>query len=402
MSKKVFPIKSETACPLKWTWSTILFNNGTSSGCHRTKKYTIDPNNFDQFNNLPEKLIQRQKMLNGEWADDGCQYCQRIEQAGGDSDRTAALRDQNPFLVPPELDTDSTALSVTPTILEVYFKNTCNMKCLYCSELHSSSWAEENKKFQIISDRVSQNPNYQKMVDGLWQYLIKDDRYLIIKRYHILGGEPFLVKELEDSISFWSNHPNPDLTFSIISNLNIPHKIFKKYIDQFEELISSNKIWRLQLTASLDAWGKEQEYTRFGLDLSQWEENFNYLLDKNWIDVSINSTVSALTIKQMPDMFHKINKWGAKTNILHSFNFTGTEDDPHHFGAGFFDKDFDDMISITNNLDTANRLLSLKKSVSSKEFNLEKINNLKLYLDQLDLRRNTDWKTTFPWLANIN
>ena len=42
-------------------------------------------------------------------------------KAGHEVDRT-----------PEELLTDPTATEVVPTILEVYFNNTCNMACLYC------------------------------------------------------------------------------------------------------------------------------------------------------------------------------------------------------------------------------------------------------------------------------
>ena len=74
MSDKFFPIKTDTACQLKWNWSTIRFYNGTTSSCHRVKGDTLTVDTFDQFHNTPKKIADRKLMLNGMWPD-GCEYC---------------------------------------------------------------------------------------------------------------------------------------------------------------------------------------------------------------------------------------------------------------------------------------------------------------------------------------
>jgi hypothetical protein len=426
MERRVFPIKTDSACLLKWAWSTVYFNSGTSASCHRTQKYAIDPNNFNEFHNLPEKLAARKLMLDGQWPQAGCEYCYRVEQAGQVSDRMFQLDQQdNKNLTPPELITNSTATSITPTILEVYFKNTCNMACVYCGPHHSTLWASENRKFNksfnskynIYSLQQEQyNPNYDRMVADLWRYLAEDQRYLTLQRYHILGGEPFLLSELDDSIEFWNQHPNPDLVFSVITNLNIPHKRFVEYIKRFEKLVLGNKIWKLQLTASLDAWGAEQEYVRWGLDLAQWEQNFEYVINRPWISLSINSAISALTIKQLPVLLEKINQWNTQQTrvagrfksepIIHSFNTTGHADDPYIFGPGVFDQDFEDILKLmpaTNTIQQGQRtaMEGIAQTQAVAVRNDTKIAHLKQYLTELDQRRNTDWQKTFGWLTNI-
>jgi len=419
----IFPIQTDTACLLKWSWSTIYFNSGSTASCHRTKKFAIDPDNFDQFHNLPDKVAARTVMLNGQWPADGCQYCQSVEESGGYSDRQFNLYQQeNVKLVPPELLTNSKETSITPTIVEVYFKNTCNMACVYCGPHHSSLWEEENRKFDEsygndateYSVRLSQfNSNYDRMVNDFWNYLSTDNRYQVIQRYHILGGEPFLLKELDDSIDFWNTHGNPDLTFSIISNLNIPHERFKKYIHQFERLVLRNKIWQLQLTASLDCWGPEQEYVRYGLNLETWLQNFEYCIDRPWISLSINSAISALTIKGLPTLLEKINHWNTQQTkvagrwqsepIIHSFNTSGQQDNPYIFGSGVFDNDFEKILQLMpkNNSIQQGRFLAME-GIANKQKNSIRdniyIENLKTYLDQLDVRRKTNWRTQFGWL----
>lgn len=426
MTKRVFPIHTDSACLLKWAWSTVYFNSGTSASCHRTQKYSIDPENFSNFHNLPDKQQAREQMLAGQWPGAGCEYCKNVEQAGGVSDRVFNKQQENESLVPAELLNDPGATNITPTILEVYFRNTCNMACVYCGPHFSSLWEEENRKFNASfedSHRVfdikqaQHNPNYDRMVADLWQYLETDSRFKSIQRYHILGGEPFLMPELDASIEFWNTHPNPDLTFSVVTNLNIPTPRFEKYLKQFERLVLGNKIWRLQLTASLDCWGEEQEYVRYGLDLAQWQRNFELLLNKPWVQLSINSAVSALTIKSMPKLLERINQWNQQQTavvnwhqrerraepILHSFNTSGELDDPYIFGAEFFNKDFETIISLmpaTTAIQQAQResMQGIAQRIGVSKLNPKRARELQDYLTELDGRRKTNWRSHFTWL----
>ena len=425
MTKRIFPIKIEPACLLKWNWSTLFLHQGKSASCHRTHSYDIDPDHFDQFHNLPGKIQDRERMLAGQWPGNGCEYCKNIEDVGGYSDRLMFGGGQeDPAMTPPELFKDATSTSVTPTILEVFFKNTCNMKCIYCGSHFSSLWAEEERKFSKIMPITTrlmkvefsiEGPHYDQMVAGLWKYLIDQDRYKVLRRYHILGGETFLLSELNDSINFWDQHPNPNLTFSVFSNLNIPHEMFKKYIAKFEKLVFGRKIWKLQLTASIDAWGDEQEYTRYGLDLNLFRKNFEFLLDKPWVSLSINSALSALTIKQVPDLLVMINEWNIQLEkykrfniepIHHTFNTTDAEDNLYIFGHGIFDQDFEIILNLMPDETAIQKnqkdlMQGIATTLSKSSINLEKIQTLKNYLDTLDLRRGTNWRTTFPWLTQI-
>lgn len=403
----IFPIKKSPACLLKWGWSSVLLNEGASASCHRTQPYKIDPDNFDQFHNLPEKIRDRELMLDGQWPGNGCEYCRNVEMEGGLSDRLMQLKIQkDPGLTAPELFQNPSATSVTPTMLEVYFKNTCNMKCVYCGPKLSSKWAEELRKFDsTFINENNKNPHYDSMVSDLWNYLKQNQRYLRLRRFHILGGEPFLMDELDQSLDFWEQHPNSELIFSIITNLNIPNQRIVKYIERFQKLMDENKIWKFQITGSLDAWGPQQEYTRFGLDLSLWQKNFESLLNLESAIISINSAMSALTIKQMPELIERINGWNQQRRdpILHSFETTGTKDDLFMFGGEYFKLDFQRILSLMpedNEIQISQKqqMAGIADLLGKKEIDLKKIEGLKNYLNMLDKRRGTNWRTTFEWL----
>jgi hypothetical protein len=56
---------------------------------------------MQDFHNHPGKIGDREKMLNGEWPGNGCEYCKKIEDVGGVSERTGYINDL--LLSPKEL-----------------------------------------------------------------------------------------------------------------------------------------------------------------------------------------------------------------------------------------------------------------------------------------------------------
>ena len=81
--KKYFPKVTDPQCQLKWNWSTLWLNEGTTNSCHRCLRVPLDPNNFDNFHNLPHKIKEREIMLSGKWPtkENGgsghCTFCKR-------------------------------------------------------------------------------------------------------------------------------------------------------------------------------------------------------------------------------------------------------------------------------------------------------------------------------------
>jgi pyruvate-formate lyase-activating enzyme len=417
MTQRVFPIKSDTACLLKWAWSTVYLGQGTSSSCHRTDQAPIPRDNFASFHNLPNKIEARQMMQRGEWPQGGCQYCEKIEKAGGMSDRQYQLHaNHDQDRTPIELIQDPTTLEVVPTILEVYFNNVCNMSCLYCGSNFSSKWEEENKRFGIFEQgnvkfghNTESNPDYERMLADFWHYLEEKNRYKHIRYYQILGGEPFYQKEFDQSLDFWESHPNPELTFNIITNLKVPHKKFCDYIDRFGRMIKKRGLKRLQITGSLDAWGPQEEYVRHGLDLREWEKNWEYLLDKPWAIMCVNAAITGLTIKTLPDLIERINMWNTKRpkwNLI-TFSFmtvmTPPQMVPAIFGSGVFDEDFKrilDAMAMESEWDKSARehMMGIIQQIEAGPRNPGMIEELKIYLNEMDRRRGTDWRPLFPWL----
>lgn len=399
LEQKVFPIKSATACRLKWNYSTIFLTTETTASCHRTHQHKFDTDSFN-FHNTPQKLDDRTRMMRGEWPIKGCEYCKNIEQAGGKSDRISNL-DLIGMHNPVEHDLDPNATEVTPRILEVYFDNVCNLKCLYCGPHFSSLWDAENIKYGDPAFIKSKNIESNKQ--KIFEWLKQNGHNLTV--FNILGGEPLYQQEFFDCLDLFEQYPAPELKLQIFTNLNIKLSKLKNIIDKIQELVETDKIREFEVTASLDCWGPAQEYVRYPLDLISWEENFEYLLSKHWINIIINSTVTPLTIKTLPDLLAKFNEWNKVRKIYHWQN---SVNDPSNqfidiFGPIFKD-DFEKAIALKPE-STEEEILSKEylrgiatQSVNG-EPNVKSITELFNLLNKLDHRRNTDWTKTFPWLV---
>lgn len=406
MSNAIFPIRTATACALKWEWSTLYLNRGIASTCHRTSTSELTAENFSKFHNKEIVLEDRRLMLQGQWPESNCSYCRKIEQAGGVSDRLTQI--DIPGLVPPELMQDPTAIVVSPTILEVYFSNTCNLGCLYCNEGLSSVIEFENRKFGDFKNfgvNLIQLPNnYKNLLPEFWKWF--PIGFKTLKRLHVMGGEPFYQKEFDKLLEFIDQHPNADCVLSVTTNLMVAENKLGFYLEKFKKLLVDKKVRRIDITCSIDCWGADQEYVRWGLDLEQWNQNFSRLLELRWITLNINQTISVLTIKTMPQLLEKLSQWRTKREIGHWFS--GVAPGPRYLqadilGNSVFDEDIQKILLLLPQLtdrdkQAYNYMVGILNQIQKSKRDKTEVQNLLIFLNEKDRRRGTSWKETFPWL----
>jgi hypothetical protein len=310
---------------------------------------------------------------------------------------------------PHELETDPTATHVSPRLLEVYFDNTCNLKCVYCGPFFSTSWNAENTKFGTIKlhgqtafEKFNKSPNLEANKVRLFNWLKINGQYLT--NFNILGGEPLFQKELDQCIELFREYPAPDLDLQIFSNLNVDTRRVVGVIEKMRDMVKSGCIKNFTVTASLDCWGPAQEYARYPLDLELWERNFNLLLAEPWIKIIIGSTITPLTVHTLPDLIERINQWNQTRPVYHYFNSVNS---PEYmfidiFGD-FFREDFDRCLELfdPSRVEVKKYLQGIADQSCSTGINTVQITNLKTVLDELDRRRNTNWRQIFPWLTEI-
>lgn len=411
MAQRYFPIKTNTACQLKWTWSSLYLYEGTTNSCHRVAKTALTTDTFDTFHNTPKKLADRQIMLAGEWPAGGCEYCKKIEDAGGTSDRMVHLA--IPDLTPPELEDNPIAVDVTPRIVEVYFDNTCNLSCVYCHDGFSSRIQQENTRhgrFEhdglVIDNTHRRHSNFDQITQQFWSWL--DANYATVRRFHLLGGEPFYQRQFDTCLDFLYNHTNKDLEFNIVSNLMVDPERLRAYIERIKSLVADRRIKRFEITASIDCWGDQQEYVRHGLDLQRWKQNFEYLVGERWITLNINQVVSVLTVPTMSDLVAYINTQRTNREIGHQLISANepTYMNPDILGPNFFETYFAQVLEVMpadtwQQQEARKYMQGVRQQIAAADVNPVEINKLRTYLDELDRRRNTSWRQTFPWLTGV-
>lgn len=403
MNQELFPLKNNSACVYKWGWNTFRLYTGRSSSCHRIKSSFVNIENFENFHNTPEVIQDRQLMLEGKWPGRGCEYCKDIEAVGGVSDRI--YHNNIPGLTP--IDFDGTNLEVTPRILEVYLDNHCDLACVYCEPHYSSRINAELNRFgpNIIGTKsIKKSNNHQEYFELLLKWLQNNSQKL--QRLSIMGGEPLIQKEFWKLLEFLDSSDNKHLEININSNLNSPLSTVQRYTDAMENLIKKKKIRRADISCSIDCWGPQQEFSRFGLNLQQWQENFEYLITKKWLVIGVHPVVNCLSISTMNEMQDRIieyKKINPKIRIDYHL-IDGINQETYHptiFGGTFFKKQLQELldsfpIMVNGDEESKSRLKGIVELISKGEVDNTRLKKLKLTLDQFDVRRRTSWRSLFP------
>ena len=422
---KPFPIKKGIPCQLKWTHSTVYLTDGVSASCHRVEGDPLETRNDElNFHNLPAKLEARRKMLRGEWPGRGCEHCKHIEEAGGTSDRMIHLHMEG-TTAPPELDTDLEAVDVTPRQLEVYWGNTCNQRCIYCAAHYSSQIHQEEKRFGVFkkegveldADDFKINPKIEYHTEMLFKWFEKNLHNL--HKILVMGGEPFLQKETFRFIEFLEKGNYPDLTLVLFSNHNVEHERFKGWIDRLDRLQKSGRLDKIQIFFSCDAFGVEGEYVRTGLDLQLAMKNFNHVLYNTNIEQAINSALTVTAVPGMPEMVRHINKWSKEIKPIYWSMMKANQFDigprpylyPGIFGSKInewglreavesFDtktNGYDDSVKVNYK----NYMVGIIKEFELRSPDFKRQKQFKIYLNELDRRRGTDYSKIYPQIHRL-
>tara|TARA_B100000519_G_scaffold197603_1_gene205676 strand:- start:570 stop:1874 length:1305 start_codon:yes stop_codon:yes gene_type:complete len=422
---KRFPLAGKgLACQLKWTQSTVYLTDGISASCHKAGfgKYLTE-NGEINFHNTPNKIEDRRKMLRGEWPGNGCEHCKHIEEVGGESDRTVHLQMEG-TTAPLELDTEPEAVKVTPRILEVYWGNTCNQKCIYCAAHYSSQIHQEEKRFGMFDkegvklnhNHFKMNPNIERDTELLFQWFDKNLHNL--HKIIVLGGEPFLQKETFRFIEMLERSSYPDLTLVFFSNHNVEHERFRGWMDRLEALQKSGRLDKIQIFFSCDALGDEGEYVRTGLDLKLALKNFEYILYNTKIEQGINSALTVTAVPGMPALAKYINDCSKIKPIYWSMTKAANRDDqtspylyPGIFGSKINDWGLSEAIDLfdvnTNGYPDSVKVNHKKfmqgnmTEFSGQTSDPKRLRQFKIYLDELDRRRGTDWTKVYPQMFEI-
>jgi hypothetical protein len=319
-------------CLAKWTQVTMHLHNGTTHSCHHPEPHKVGmeeiKRNPTALHNSKIKKQARKEMLEDKRPSE-CQYCWNVENTSTSfSDRI--FKSSEPWSEPyfEEISKSDWREDYNPKYAEVSFSNTCNFKCAYCGPEYSSKWMEEINEHGAYNlsytyngiermlerdtkpyKQTEQNP----YVDAFWEWF--PELYHSLDTFRITGGEPLLSKDTWKVLDYIIDidKPNENLKLSINSNLGVPDELVDKLINKLDTIITENKVKEIIIFTSCDGYGKQAEYTRFGLDFEKLFQNIDKILTKlPKVTIVVMSTFNVFSVFSYEQLIKKIYKMKVK------------------------------------------------------------------------------------------
>lgn len=294
--KEALDQKSPSLCLAKWLQVTIHMQNGLTHSCHHPVAHWIPlrevEKNPSALHNTKFKKFQRKLMLNGTRPQE-CDYCWKIEDANPDNFSDRVYKSADEWALPhfDEVAASDSTENINPTYVEVSFGNECHFKCAYCSPMVSSAILTEYQKFgnyaslpyfdlTLLKNQKAYpytKDEFNPYVDAFWKWWPELSEKIEV--FRITGGEPLLNPNTFQFLEAIIQKPLPKLDLAINSNLSIPESSLKKFVNLSKQIVDGNLVKKYEIYTSLDTFGPQAEYIRFGLDLEKFEKNVRYVLE---------------------------------------------------------------------------------------------------------------------------
>ena len=270
-------------------------------------------------------------------------------------------------------------------ILDLRWRNTCNLACVYCGPDLSSKWANElnNTSHNIADDVLEKNK----------QYIFKNINN--ITHVYLAGGEPLLIKENLELLELLYEK-NTGVEIRINTNLTVVNNaIFKKLV------LFKDVKW----TISVDAIDKEYNYIRYPGEWSTFYNNLINLKNQNF-DINFNMVWCILNAYSIFDCIDKMVESGFHENtfIIQCLNYPSNLD-----VRNLPNTELEKLKTIIKaKLATSDSSYWLNKSLVamynfiSNDLPAKNIKSTFDFLNQLDQRRNLDSRAIFPTLYKLH
>lgn len=283
-----------------------------SDGQYRLCCLSMEPDNKENIRtHTPEEwhksetLIKAKQLLADGVFPEACAKCQKLEEAGLESQRL------KPRLYGPGL-----------SHLDLRFGNSCNLKCISCFPMSSSSIAQEANDMEAAG------------IDPMWGTLkpanvnwASDENFdkildLPIQEVYMTGGEPMMVKGIEKFLE----RLDPKTTVRFNTNCTIWNPKLEKILRRFDTVVMS---------FSLDAVDEKIEYIRYGTKWKEAEENAKRYAD--FCFVNLSPTISILNAWFYDDIKEYCDKknWKIFENILYFPHWLNVKHAPDHLKTQF-------------------------------------------------------------------
>lgn len=241
-------------------------------------EYNIKTHSIEEWFNSPVHKNAKQSIDKG-ILPDSCLRCRTDEQSGIQSMR------QRPRVYGPGL-----------SHLDIRFSNQCNLRCVMCGPMSSSSIMQEHKQLGDSSPwgtiQVEEYNWYNSEIAN------EIANISTLKEVYLTGGEPFMVRGLDKFIEKLDRKVN--LRFNTNGTLN--NRKLYQLLSEFENV---------NLAFSIDGIGKVNDYIRYGSTWNEVEDNL-LLAKECGLDVSITPTIQIYNYPYIQELWNYSDRHGIK------------------------------------------------------------------------------------------
>ena len=171
---------NKSICIYPWSGVAIRADDKVAPCCRFWASYefkkeintSIDFRNSKSWKNLQEKMLAGEK-------DMACRMCYDEEAIGNESMRTMSIKNR-------QLPTTTDILPIE--FLDIAFNNLCNLACVSCSRICSTTWGTEDYK----SGRLSKST---KVLMEHSESIVDNLDLSQLKYLKIFGGEPLMDQD---------------------------------------------------------------------------------------------------------------------------------------------------------------------------------------------------------------
>jgi len=359
-------------CPLPWISSNIRNNGDIRVCCHANagvskgifrkddgSAYNAQSDDYVEAMNSKLAKDIRLSMLDNS-THEACTRCDREDAAGVRSRRLYETQNwEGRFGLTDAIAATETdgAIDIMPQYYDLRFGNLCNLKCRMCGPTDSSQWYDDqvkvwdmesfhdsHGKVQLVKNNKGRYEPLQNQYnwhnsDTFWKQI--EDRIPSIRHIHTVGGEPLLIDRHYDLFQKIIDAGRAqDVIIEYNSNItNIPQRAWD--------------IWKhfktVKIGASIDAFGKANDYIRHPSKFSMLEKNLQKLDDSpDNVQAWISCTVQAYNVMNLPEFMQWILKQNYKK--VQRFEFkpiitTHPLHNPRHLNIRIFPQDVKDKIA---------------------------------------------------------
>lgn len=361
-------------------WNLLYVNvDGSIPSCTRGKVLgnASDGPISDTLSN--EKYQELKQDILADKITDNCKKCLQSENISSAGKYTGLRNHYNKLGIHSSvdyLDTKQFKLSA----LDLHWSSLCDLKCVTCWAVQSSSIAREENK------PVNHTPS--AVADRVIEYVVSNQSEL--KEIYMSGGEPTLIKY----------------------NLKLLKQIEKR--DDLQIRVNSNMQWRqdnailqeilkfpnVLFTCSVDGMGDKFDYIRRGGNWHKTLANIKFLKTRSNVDLRANTVFFVLTAQELPaiiDYFmdevgsidHTVNQLAMGQDRLRCRNLPDEIKNTVREQLNQTFLKYEDNLNIAGNI--KNCLIELDNDHDSDEY--------KKYFDKIDVLQGSNWRTLYPELT---